>query len=217
MRHSSRILGLVIACGLVLLSGVVHGYLDGRWTHQPDLREIGQKLNQLPDRVGDWELVEESELGAVADKILGCYGSTVREYWRPSTGDRINLAVLFGPRGPIAVHVPEVCYTSSGTVADGETMTVDLDLADDQHSLWKARFRHRDAESAHLEVWYAWSDGGPWNAAKYPRFWLTDRLYKLQVAGAPGEMGQHSPVREFLEVFLPVLAYKGMQSVAQTD
>ncbi len=77
----------------------------------------------------------------------------------------------------------------------------------DQH-LWKVQFRRKETGKTHLEVWYAWSDGGPWVAAKNPRVWMTDRLYKIQVAGPAPEAKQASEVEAFLKVFLPELRSK---------
>jgi len=189
----------------VLVSGVMHGYLDGRWTDRPNLEEIGGKLNQLPAKCGDWELVAETDLDDQAQSLLRCYGSTIREYWKPSTGQRVNAAVFFGPRGPIAVHVPEVCYSSQGTEPVGPRIAETIQVGDRTDQLWKVLFSREQSKTPHLEVWYGWSDGGAWEAADYPRVWMTDRLYKIQVAGTPAPEGEPSTVKDFLQAFLPTL------------
>ncbi len=204
-RLLNRTPALFVCVLAILGSGIAHGYLDGRWVDQPNLQRIGDQLTTLPNRVGDWELATLGTLDEQAQQMLQCHGSLVREYWNPVTGQRVNVAVLFGPRGPIAVHVPEICYSSQGTQPSGPRTVQTIQSGSDDHSLWSVQFRSGDADEPHLEVWYGWSDGGHWQAAKYPRVWMTDRLYKIQVAGQPGEEGQPSAVERFLEEFLPAL------------
>ncbi len=56
-----------------------------------------------------------------------------------------------------------------------------------------------------LEAYYAWSDGGPWQAAEYPRVWLTSRLYKLQLACQPTKAGEVPDAIQFMQQLLPKL------------
>lgn len=197
------VLGLAVVVICVLVSGVAHGVLDGRWTVQSDLIAFGEGLSDLPERCGDWVLNETRELSNNAQRLLRCHGSLVREYVNEQTGDRVTVAVLFGPRGPIAVHTPEVCYTSVGTEVAGprESETVDADGI--AHSFWKTAFIEWGDPKPAFEVWYGWSDGGPWLASERPRFWMTDNLFKLQLAGPYAENDTESPCQEFLAAFLP--------------
>ncbi|QDS96371.1 hypothetical protein FF011L_51790 [Roseimaritima multifibrata] len=204
-RFGSRRKALIVVVGAILISGIVHGYLDGRWVDQVDVQALGSELNQLPEKCGDWELVAETDLESNAADLLQCYGSTVREYVQPATGQRVNLAVLFGPRGPIAVHTPEVCYSSKGTEPAGDRVQAAIAGSD---RFWKTQFKQRGANQNHLEVWYGWSDGGAWQAVDYPRVWMTDRLYKIQVASALNQETGESPINDFLQDFLPELKSK---------
>ncbi|MFG0254566.1 MAG: exosortase-associated EpsI family protein, partial [Rhodopirellula sp. JB053] len=117
---SARIAATAILAVLTLMSGIVHGYLDGRWATNDDSTAKGSRLSDLPTQLGDWKLVETTELDDGAADLLRCYGSIVREYQNELTGAKVNVAILFGPRGPIAVHTPEVCYSSIGTKQVGE-------------------------------------------------------------------------------------------------
>lgn len=198
-------MALATVLALTMTSGLVHGYLDARWTTGPDIDVIAAKLPNLPEQVGPWLRVNDHELTPSAQKLLRCYGYLNREYWNPQTGARVNVAVLFGPRGPIAVHTPEICYSSAGTQPIGNRK-VELIRADGQEDqLWHIQFGYGDEPNASLDVWYGWSDGGPWQAGEYPRFWLTDRLYKIQLAGSPAADGAALPCRDFLTHFLPVV------------
>ena len=197
---------------LIMTSGFAHGYLDSRWTDRQAAQEKAQILLELPLNVGDWELASSSELDSTAQRILQCYGSLLRDYVNKTTGDQVKVFVVAGPRGPIAVHTPEVCYSSSGTEATGDRVSSSLLIDGESQSFWRVKFRKpRSSEPPHIEAWYAWSDGGPWTAATLPRVWLTDSLYKIQAVGPPGKPGQKtSPVEDFLQEFLPKLQAAGV-------
>jgi hypothetical protein len=188
--------------GLVLLSGVVHGMLDGRWSKASDMNEQGQGLSQLPDTCGEWEVVEKRELEQRAAEMLRCFGSEYRVYRHREQDVSVSVVLLFGPRGPIAVHTPEICYDSVGTEIVRERQAEKISTVKNQHQLWSVQFSSDENQDPDLEVWYAWSDGGGWKAAKHPRFWMTDSLYKIQLAGPIGQ-GGFQPCRDFLDAFLP--------------
>ncbi|TWU55693.1 exosortase-associated EpsI family protein [Rubripirellula reticaptiva] len=188
---------------LVALSCVVHGYLDGRWTVNANLNDQGKLLSEIPEQIGDWKLTGTKQLDPKAEQLLRCFGSVVREYTKEGTSEVVNVAIMFGPRGPIAVHTPEVCYSSVGTEIARDRKVESLDVEGQDNSLWSVQFADAVDALPSLDVWYAWSDGGPWEAREQPRFWLTETLYKIQVAGPVGEIGQR-PVEDFLTAFLPV-------------
>ncbi len=114
MHLRSRTPALIVLVLLLMVSSVVHGYLDGRWSPKADLQKLGSKLEELPNKVGTWELVATSQLDPAAERLLQCYGSSVREYLNLETGTRVNVAVLFGPRGPIACTLPKSATAAKG-------------------------------------------------------------------------------------------------------
>jgi hypothetical protein len=193
--------GLVLIM-LTLASAGLHGILDGRWSSARDLRKQGARLAELPERCGDWRLADKQTLDEGAAALLRCFGSEVRVYRHTQTDAAITVALLFGPRGPIAVHTPEICYSSVGTTQTGTRQARSLTTADGLQRLWMVQFSQGQTPEPALEVWYGWSDGGPWQARDYPRFWPTDALYKIQIAGPVGEDADQ-PCRDFLEAFLP--------------
>jgi hypothetical protein len=203
----------VLFCVLLIITGgVAHGYLDSRWKNLEFAKAQAEALQDLPLNAGNWELVSNTELEGSAQRILQCYGSVLQEYVNNTTGDRVKAFVVCGPRGPIAVHTPEVCYSSAGTETVGDRVETPILINGESQSLWKVRFRKpRSSDPPHMEVWYGWSDGGPWKAASLPRVWLTDSLYKIQVAGPPAKSGKDiSPVEDFLRAFLPSLQQAGI-------
>jgi len=204
-RLASRKLVLLACIATLVFSGVMNGALDGRWADRAELQEHGQLLQQVPDVVGDWILTRDEPLDANAQAILQCYGSLTRYYRNRITGEEIGLLLIYGPRGPVAVHVPEVCYSSAGTLPSGSPVAKSLGDSK-QDSFWVTQFdRSSDGKSA-FEVWYAWSTGSEWEAAKHPRFWMTHQLYKIQVAGPTRKNAEEkSPVERFIDVFVPIL------------
>ncbi len=194
-----------IAVTIALASGLLHGWLDGRWLDKPNLQAIGEKLKDLPNEFGEWSLIEKQELPESAAYMLQCYGYSLQVYQNRKTGRRVNVAVLFGPRGPIAVHTPEVCYSGKGVTASGKTKQVKINSDSQEHTIWRAGFKSKVDLKPELEAFYAWSDGGNWKAAQYPRIWLTSRLYKIQLACRPTPDGEVPDAVLFLQQFLPAL------------
>ncbi|MEO1526300.1 MAG: exosortase-associated EpsI family protein [Planctomycetota bacterium] len=188
---------------LTLLTGIVHGVIDGRWTANENKRARAEKFDQLPEKLGDWELTKKSELEESAAQILRPYGTIVRHYRHKPTGTEVNMALLYGRRGPIAVHRPEICYSSVGTRQTRKRSTEVLETENAVHSLWSVEFT-RDATLETFEVWYGWSQGGEFVAAESPRFWLTEDLYKVQLSG-PIPEGGFDPCESFVKELLPQL------------
>ena len=108
-------LALALVIGLLLISTLVHGWLSGRWYVAKDLYQAGEKLEELPKQIGAWQQIESNGLDDSVAEMLQCYGSIVREYRHGDTGEQVTVALLLGPRGPIAVHTPDICYSSVGT------------------------------------------------------------------------------------------------------
>lgn len=194
---------IAIIFGMTLLSGIVHGYLDGRWADQADLNAIGARLADLPERCGDWALTQKLDLSANAARQLQCHGFESRRYTNEKTGVQIQVFVLFGPRGPIAVHTPEICFGSLGSIVQ-ERQLESISTATGRDDFWSVQFSTDSNQQPSMEVWYAWTHGTRWEASENPRYLLTKNLYKIQVAGPVSNEFQQ-PCREFLEAFLPDL------------
>ena len=195
---------LIALLSLTLFSGVVHGYIDGRWTTAENKTAQAKLLEKFPETLGDWTLSGEQELDEATQRLLRCYGSFVRVYRHSETGETVNVALLYGPRGPIAVHTPEVCYSSVGTRQTRPRVVETFDGNEGDHTLWSVEFSRDENVDPSLKVYYGWSSGGNFVAAESPRFWLTDELYKLQLAG-PVTGTTFDPCKSFLETFVPHL------------
>ncbi len=205
MSRSRLILGIVFIGILSAITAVAQGYLDGQLENDQQRAELAAKLEELPESFGDWKRLEASDLPKSAAQILQCYGHVNHVYWNSKTGSQVSVAVLLGPRGPIAVHTPDICYQSVGTVPEGSREATYVSDEKESDRFWRIRFRTDREPKPHLEVWYAWSDGGPWYASENPRFWMTQSLYKIQVAAKPAADGNQSDCQLFLKDFLPIL------------
>ena len=198
-------IAIVVATVLCMTSAFAHGWLDRRWANEPNLRLRGEQLSKLPKEVGEWTLVEERELEKSAQDLLRCYGYNHSVYQNSKSGKTVTLAVLFGPRGPIAVHTPEICYSGRGVQAAGGRKSVSIEGEGTEHTLWKVSFLSKVDLQPDMDVFYGWTVDGIWQASKRPRFWLTDDLYKIQIAGPPSIDGTPSEAELFLKELLPLL------------
>jgi len=199
----------IIITVLTIVSGTIHGRMTLRWGQRPDVIGAGKRLKALPDSVGAWKAVADIPLADPVVKMLQCAGHVNRTYKNSETGDRVAVAVLLGPSGPMAVHTPEVCYsardyrTSQGRVRWG------FDCANgDQAEFWDVRLKANDLSGMLLRVLYGWTRDGNWHASQSPRFEFAGSpfLYKLQLAGPPPTDGDDRDVcEEFLAEFLPQL------------
>lgn len=211
MKKFLPYLGVSLVAALTLLSGMVHGRLSHRWGPSRNLLAAAEKLQGVPTRIGDWQLESSQALDETVRESLECAGYLQQTYRNETTRQRVAVAVLLGPSGPISVHTPEICYSSTDYAIEEPRQRVAFDngqaLGD---QLWATTFRSPDLQAAVLRVYYGWSDGGAWMADDNPRFAFAGRphLYKIQVAGQvpAGELAESlDPCRQFLTSFLPVL------------
>jgi hypothetical protein len=197
-----------VALSITLGAAFVHGRLDGRWGATAEVQQAAELLMQMPDQsFGSWHFEDSHELDAPVQELLECSGYTYRTYVNRSTGDIVKVAVILGPPGPIAVHTPEICYSSQQFKQTSKRQRVDFL---DRHSLWAVSFRSNSLDAESFVVFYGWSDGSNWQASHDPRWQFAGRpyLYKLQLAGrssGPDAEASRNACRQFLEEFLPVL------------
>jgi len=196
-------LGIASALALILLGGVGHGVLSNRWGVAEDIQSLGKQLNSIPMELGPWKCDEEGKLeDRVVFGILEATGYLSRVYVHQATGEAVNVFLVFGPKGPIAVHTPEICYSARAVTQTSERQAVDCSYDGMDGSLWKLGFESNSIDKRKMSVYYGWTDGGPWQAAASPRFWRTDFLYKIQTScSATGK--KEDSTDEFFKVFLP--------------
>jgi hypothetical protein len=194
---------LLFSLFFFLLTGAVQGWFSGRWVDRSKQQSISKAITELPTSVGDWTMQKDVPLGKAALSLLNPYGYINRVYANEKTGWIISIAVLYGLKGPIAVHTPEVCYSSRDFVLVGAKTAYTVPIPK-EGTLWSQEFQSRKVGAEHMMVYHGWSDGGPWMAAKNPRFLKTETLTKIQIA-AFGADKEQDPIPEFLEQFIPSL------------
>ncbi len=204
-------LSFYLVCGLLLagtvLGGWLHGTASNRWGAQQDFKRAAEMLPRpLPSQLGTWRLVDEQKLDDQVVKMLQCPAYVNCVYINDQTEDAVNVAVILGPLGPIAVHTPEVCYSAQDyhTTNDRSKASI-VDRGGQEHSLWRVRMEASEVSRPNLEVSYAWGTGGAWSATESPRFAYAGApyLYKIQLAAlASDNDDDFDPCEDFLKVFL---------------
>jgi hypothetical protein len=198
----------VIAVALILGGGALYGSYSQRWGPPADLVAMGQTVEQMPAQIGEWSLIGESPMEKSALAMLECAGYVNRRYQHRDTGQIVNLAIIVGPPGPIAVHTPEICFSSRDYDQQSERERTSLKSAQGgKHSFWRLGFDTKNVLANKLRVYYAWSLGPEWMASESPRyeFAANSALYKLQLSAEipPGELGDNEdPGREFLQALI---------------
>ena len=139
-------------------------------------------LRTMPKQLGDWQMTEEMDMGELTEEMLECAGHVTRRYVNRKSGARITMFIIVGPPGPIAVHTPEICFSSRDYEKYEQKRTqasFDSDEAE-PHLLWQTAFRSKRITTDILDVYYAWSTGGTWQASRECSFPVWRRPITLQ-------------------------------------
>jgi hypothetical protein len=199
---------LVLAFATVV-SGFYVGRAAGRFGANPSAVAAQQLLSSpLPNRAGNWLMRKEKVLDPEVLKLMQCSAYSLRVYEHLQTGDRVTIAVLLGPPGPISVHTPEICYSSRDfTVHKSRTKISVEDSRGIGHEFWDVLLESHTSANISQRVLYAWSTGGSWEASNSPRFAYAGApyLYKLQLAAGSRRTASGSdfdPSQDFLKSFL---------------
>jgi hypothetical protein len=201
-RNQQWLIAVGAGLAMILIGGVLHGKLSNRWGVPVNALELGEKLRSVPLELGPWVSEPDREMPKSTLSLLECEGYLNRIYVHRGTGEAVSVAVLFGPKGPIAVHTPEICYDARNVGKSTTRESTPNTFDGTANSLWKLSFTSNTLEKSKLNVAYGWSDGGPWLAAEHPRFWATDYLYKIQTA-SQATSGKQDSTDAFLRLFLP--------------
>jgi hypothetical protein len=119
------------------------------------------------------------------------------------------MVLLVGPAGPTSVHTPDICYSSQDYAQEGPREATQVQATDKGQtaSFWVLKLRPNSLDAGRLTSYYAWSDGGRWEASENPRWTFGGKpmLYKLQLAAPTPPVAQASkpdPGTLFLQSFL---------------
>lgn len=202
---------LLLAAGLALIvgSGVVHGLQTDRWGQAQALLDAAQRLDEIPTEFNGWT----SQDAPIAERQLKgaeAVGSYSRQFQHPKTGHAVNVMILCGRSGPIAVHPPTVCFTGSGWRLQAAPSRAVVESHADE-SFWNAEFsREEDGIPISIRTKWGWNGDGKWMACRQPRLETARyrNLYKMYVTVPSTYLSPEeaeATAQDFLEQFLPVV------------
>lgn len=187
--HGQKQLSIWACCAaMIVVTGVIDGHYSQRWDSSNQLANASLALNNLPLKIEDW-IGTDTEISPQHLKTAGATGSISRSYTNRKSGEQIQVMVLCGPHGPIALHPPTVCFLSAGWQLKSPPQKNNIKRPnEDSCSFWQAKFSHTQQrrEQVILTDW-AWNNGDGWTAATNPRFDYAGSpyLFKLYVTSSP--------------------------------
>jgi hypothetical protein len=206
-----RTLSLVVASAIIVSTGVVHGIWTQRWGRSHTLETRVAKLKDIPRRIDVWE-GRDSDLDRRSIEQAGIAGYLLRHYENRRDGSAVNVLLVCGPPGPIAVHTPEVCYGGIGYEPSAPRVKSHLkDVGRRDDEVWALDLEKPGLTGQErLHILYAWSADGTWRASEAPRVDFAGspalcKIYVIRKATEAGATGQDDACARFLQVFLPEL------------
>lgn len=198
---------------LIFGSAYGHGLMTNRWGAPPDLAAAAAKLDQIPLVMGEWQ-GQDRDLPETQLQAAEAVGAVSRIYRNEKLQAEVQLLVLCGPHGPIAVHPPTVCFAGAGLYQVAPEKSREMNAGKVRGTFWETVFTIRTPEGVteELETFWAWSVAGECQAAENPRveYAAQPHLYKIYVTHLrPATTGNASPppadnpVEAFLQDFLP--------------
>lgn len=199
---------LAIVVALAVATALVQGRMRQRWGTSDAARNAAARLLEFPRDFGDWHMTSAGDLDEDSRSQLECLGSFDRVYSHAKTGERVALVLILGPAGPTAVHTPEICVAERGFAALGDRR--ELAVGDGGDRFWNKRFKSKSVHGESMSVYWAWSTGGNWLAARDARYAFAGipRLYKAQVTCMipAAEDREADGGQRFLADFVPAAA-----------
>ncbi|MEO2033140.1 MAG: hypothetical protein ABGZ35_13745 [Planctomycetaceae bacterium] len=179
----------LLPVALVLLtaaiSGWQHGRLTERWGVTADVAAIAARIEDLAIDVDGWD--STGQTGSIKDAVrnqAGAEGYFSQHYVDSVTGADVRATVMCGPPGPIAMHVPTVCFTNAGMtqLATEEPAKLPGSKDEDQH-FWMADYRPQESRPGPtIRAFWSWSpDAADWTIPEAPRFEFAREPYLYRI------------------------------------
>lgn len=208
---ASSLMILAAVAALTAVPAVIHGKIMNRWGMPADLQTAATRVQNFPERIGDWRRLRDEELDPTVTDELKCVGYVNRDYINERTGREVSLLLFAGTPGPLVRHPPEICYGNrANTLVKGPEL-VSVGSGDSAQSFRALRYRAPGATGSEFSICYAWSNGKQWSVPDYPRtaFGGEPMLYKLQVLSTDAvDEGKILPpsAEQFLQSFVEAAA-----------
>jgi hypothetical protein len=208
MKHA---LPIVVAFGVVLVSGVVHGLWTDRWLPSNELRAASDRLASLPLELSDWDANEE-EMDPAEQSMAEIEAYRKIRFVNRTTKAEVQFLIVCGRPGPISVHTPNICYLGAGyAVAGMNKRTLELAAGGDPVEIQVGLFRKEEAGGPILQrtIW-SFSTNGEWrvpdNARQaYARSRFLYKIYMARSLARADELVDKDPTLELLRSLLPRL------------
>jgi hypothetical protein len=203
----------IAAAILLIASGTVHGVWTHRWSGEPALlQEMGKRLNELPQRFGDWtgaDLIVTKEQLQIAEAS----GILSRRYTNAATGDTVQLMIVCGSAGPVSLHPPTVCFTGAGLIAerDPAICRVPRENVQEQDFFQVVDFSGPQANvPVGTRAYWTWFARGRWRAPQNPRIEFANeevlfKLYLVRTLGNESVPFSSDPCLSFFALIRPEL------------
>ncbi len=197
----------VLAAALIVATGFATGQWTGRWHTPEQLAQSASRIASLPANMGDWH-GEDVPLDERQVKMAHLAGYIQRRYRNKATNGEVTVLLMCGRPGPIAVHTPDVCFTGNGfELSDTPGRYTPEGFSADKATFALGDFRNDgSAALSRLNVLWAWTADGRWDAPARPRFTYARApvLYKLYFVFDMQPTGrlEDDPRNKFIPLFL---------------
>jgi hypothetical protein len=205
----THFLQIGIATSLLLASGFLHGIHSERWGSPEALANAAKALDRIPAQFGSW-VSEEVPVPKPQLEIAEAVSHYSRHFVNQADGTVVNVMILCGRPGPIAVHPPTVCFTGAGLQQLVPEAATTVGPAEQPlGEFFRVDFGKEEAGvPVRLRTWWGWSTDGDWQAAATPRreFAGESHLYKIYFTRPLSSLNEPTaddPAEEFMRVFLP--------------
>jgi hypothetical protein len=171
-------------------------------------------IRNLPATIGPWRSVPSESLSETTLRILQCRAHASLSFVNDETGERVSVALMAGPAGPMIAHTPEACYESrSFDLAEAPRAESLSSSGGATDTFERVTFRPKSGGPALQRIYHAWRKSqGRWEAPRNPRLALGGEamLFKLQLAASVPDRPADDPAgsdacRHLLEALIPVL------------
>ncbi len=172
------------------------------------LQSAADRVKSLPNRIGNWEYVEDSiTLAPSIVKELGLSGYTSRKYRNIETNESVAVLLMAGSPGRLLRHPPDICYANRGkrSLTPGE---LDIESAGDTHHYRVLHYVENDPSKpdSSFSVAYAHTASKHWDVPAYPRmeYGGVPALYKVQVlyGSENGNSAAEDVLSDFIKSFV---------------
>jgi hypothetical protein len=216
---TGRTIPLLLSTAVILAGGVLHGIGTDRWRQSTAVQTALARLNDLPERVGDWQATPV-EMDAMVLRQAGAEGWWLRRFTNKRTGSQVTILLLCGPTRHMAIHQPEDCYRGAGY--ELAAPAAKLTFPGGHDVFWTARFRKpASMTAANLRICWSWLADGRWRAPENPRFAFAGtsvlyKLYAIRELDDAAVSAASDSTAELLRVLAPELA-RLLSSSSSTD